>query len=117
VAPIENIAEAIQQANRAYLDGLPGVTLDGADKIIASLRKKVAPFVQPSVARVLPIRRNESDELRADAVALLVQLGLKRPDAIRQVNQLLTDRSDISSVQDIIQEHFRAQRARNETGT
>src|SRR2546429_8807558 len=48
VSPIENIAGAIQQANRAYLDGLPGVTLEGADKIIASLRKKRAPFVQPA---------------------------------------------------------------------
>jgi len=110
VAPIENIAEAIQQANRAYLDGLPGITLDGADKIIASLRKKVGPFVQPEV-RLLPVRRDAADDLRADAVTLLVQLGLKRPDAVRQVNQLLSERSDITSVQDIITEHFRAQRA------
>jgi Holliday junction DNA helicase RuvA len=108
VAPIESIAEAIQQANRAYLDGLPGITLDGADKIIASLRKKVGPFVQP-VARV-PVRRNEADELRADAVALLMQMGLKRPDALRQVNQLLSTRDDITSLQDIIQEHFKIQR-------
>jgi holliday junction DNA helicase RuvA len=112
VVPVENIAEAIQQANRAYLDGLPGITLDGADKIIASLRKKVSPFVQPSVPRA-PVRRDAADELRADAVTLLVQLGLKRPDAVRQVNQLLAERSDISSVQDIIQEHFRAQRAKS----
>src|ERR1051326_4748995 len=48
VVPVENIADAIQQANRAFLDGLPGITLDGADKIIASLRKKVSPFVQPT---------------------------------------------------------------------
>jgi Holliday junction DNA helicase RuvA len=112
VVPVENIAEAIQQANRAFLDGLPGITLDGADKIIASLRKKVGPFVQPSVPRA-PVRRDAADELRADAVTLLVQLGLKRPDAVRQVNQLLAERSDISSVQDIIQEHFRAQRAKS----
>jgi holliday junction DNA helicase RuvA len=111
VAPIEHIAEAIQQANRAYLDGLPGITLDGADKIIASLRKKVGPFVQPEVR--LPVRRNEADDLRADAVTLLVQLGLKRPDAVRQVNQLLASRDDITSVQDIITEHFRAQRAQS----
>jgi Holliday junction resolvasome RuvABC DNA-binding subunit len=111
VAPIENIAEAIQQANRAYLDGLPGITLDGADKLIASLRKKVGPFVQDSIPRIPAVRRNPADELRADAVTLLVQLGLKRPDAVRQVNQLLAEREDITSVQDIITEHFRAQRS------
>src|SRR5437867_10594809 len=59
VAPIESIAEAIQDGNRVFLDGLPGITLDGADKIIASLRKKVGPFVQPSTsrARSAPVRR------------------------------------------------------------
>jgi holliday junction DNA helicase RuvA len=115
VAPIENIAEAIQQANRAYLDGLPGITLDGADKMIASLRKKVAPFVQAAPTRPLP-RGNAADELRADAVALLMQMGLKRTDALHQVNQLLATREDITSVQDIITEHFRAQRARTGAG-
>lgn len=113
VAPIESIAEAIQQANRAFLDGLPGITLDGADKIIASLRKKVGPFVQPSVAVRVPVHRDQRDELRADAVTVLVQLGLKRPEAIRQVNDLLAQRDDIVSVQDVLQEHFRMQRARN----
>jgi hypothetical protein len=44
---------------------------------------------------------------------LLVQLGLKRPDAVRQVNQLLAERTDITSVQDIITEHFRTQRVRS----
>src|ERR1051326_8070732 len=59
VAPVESIAEAIHQANRVYLDGLPGITLDGADKIIASLRKKVSPFAQPTVLRV-PVHRNDA---------------------------------------------------------
>jgi Holliday junction DNA helicase RuvA len=114
IAPVENIADAIQQANRAYLDGLPGITLDGADKIIASLRKKVGPFVQPMARMPVAMPRlNEADELRADAVTLLVQLGLKRPDAIRQVNHVLSTREDITSVQDIIKEHYRAQRERS----
>ena len=112
VAPIENIAEAIQQANRAFLDGLPGITLDGADRIIASLRKKVGPFVQP-VSR-LPAarsRRTEADEVRDDAVTLLMQLGLKRPEAQRGVDQLLASRDDITSIQDIVTEFFRSRHA------
>lgn len=114
-APIEAIADAIHEGNRAFLDGLPGITLDGADKIIASLRKKVGPFVEP-VTRIqtLPARPSEGDEMRVDAVKLLVVMGIKRPDAQRGVDQLLASRDDIISIQDIITEYFRAQHARTQ---
>jgi holliday junction DNA helicase RuvA len=111
VAPVEQIAAAIQQANRAYLDGLPGITLEGADKIIASLRKKVGPFV--AAEERLPVHsRDPSDEMRADAIALLLQMGLKRPEAQREVDRLLSTREDITSVQDIITEHFKSRAGR-----
>ncbi|MBV9323387.1 MAG: hypothetical protein JO352_06330 [Chloroflexi bacterium] len=114
-APVEDIALAIHQANRAYLDGLPGITLDGADKIIASLRKKVGPFLQPmSRVPAAAVRRSEADEMRADAVQLLMQMGLKRPEAQRGVEQLLASREDITSIQDIITEYFKAQHARGQ---
>jgi Holliday junction DNA helicase RuvA len=115
VTSIESIAQAIQDGNRAFLDGLPGITLDGADKMIASLRKKVTPFVQPTTrVSAVPVRRSESDEIRDDAVALLVQMGLKRPEAQRGVDQLLATREDVISIQDIITEYFRAQHARTQ---
>jgi holliday junction DNA helicase RuvA len=113
VAPIENIAEAIQQGNRAYLDGLPGITLDGADKIIASLRKKVGPFAQAVTQLPTPrARRGEAEELREDAIMVLIQMGLKRFDAQRGVDQLLAARDDIVSVQDVVTEFLRAQHPR-----
>jgi Holliday junction resolvasome RuvABC DNA-binding subunit len=110
VVPIQHIAGAINDGNRAFLDGLPGVTVDGADKIIATLRKKVGPFIE----RAQPARargpRSETDEMRDDAVALLAQMGLKRVDAVRAVSRLLSDRDDVTSVQDIVTEYFRQQR-------
>jgi Holliday junction DNA helicase RuvA len=113
VAPIENIADAIQKGNRAYLDGLPGITLDGADKIIASLRKKVGPFAQPVTQLPAPrARRSEAEELREDAIMVLIQMGLKRFDAQRGVDQLLAARDDIVSVQDVVTEFLRAQHPR-----
>ncbi|MDQ6675492.1 MAG: hypothetical protein M3069_32980 [Chloroflexota bacterium] len=112
VVPIEGIAEAIQRGDRVFLDGLPGITLDGADKMIASLRKKVGPFVQPASAVVMPtVRRSESEGMREDAVSLLVVMGIKRPEAQRGVDQLLASREDIISIQDIVTEYFRAQHA------
>jgi Holliday junction DNA helicase RuvA len=115
VVPIEGFAEAIQQGNRVFLDGLPGITLDGADKMIASLRKKVAPFVQATSPTPSPlVRRSEADEMRDDAVSLLVVMGIKRPEAQRGVDQLLATRDDIISIQDIVTEYFRAQHARTQ---
>lgn len=115
VAPVETIAEAIQQGNRAYLDGLPGITLEGADKMIASLRKKVGPFVQPAAGVAVPRRRmSEADEMREDAIALLMQMGLKRAEAQRGVDQLLAARDDVVSVQDIVTQFLRLQTARSE---
>ncbi len=115
VAPIENIAEAIQDSNRVFLDGLPGITLDGADKIIASLRKKVGSFVQPIPTRIRSAAvPTEADETREDAVALLVVMGIRRPEAQRGVDQLLAARQDVTSVQDIVTEFLRAQHAQGQ---
>src|ERR687884_1226441 len=44
VLPINRIARAIQEGNRQLVDSLPGISAEGADKIIASLRKRVAPY-------------------------------------------------------------------------
>ena len=115
VAPVETLAEAIQQGNRAYLDGLPGITLEGADKIIAGLRKKVGPFVQPAARVAVPrVRLSEADEMREDAITLLIQMGLKRLEAQRGVDQLLAARDDIVSVQDIVTHFLRGQSARSQ---
>jgi Holliday junction resolvasome RuvABC DNA-binding subunit len=108
VAPIEHIAGAIQSGDKAFLDGLPGITLDGAEKMIASLRKKVAPFLAPIQQTAPPRGRSEADEVREDAVSLLVVMGLKRLEAQRAVDQLLDTRDDITSVQDVITEYFRS---------
>jgi Holliday junction resolvasome RuvABC DNA-binding subunit len=116
VVPIERIAEAIQQGDRAFLDSLPGITLEGADKMIASLRKKVGPFVQPLDGEAAPAAqrvalRSEQDEVRDGAVQLLMSMGLKRPEAQRGVDRLLAGRADLISIQDVIIEFFRSQHA------
>jgi holliday junction DNA helicase RuvA len=108
IVPIDQIAAAIQQGNRAFLDGLPGVTVDGADKMIASLRKKVSPFVE--AVEAAPARRGPVDDVRDDAITLLTQMGLKRLDAARAVNGILASAEDITSVQDIVTEYLRLHR-------
>jgi holliday junction DNA helicase RuvA len=112
--PIENLAQAIQQGNKAFLDELPGVTLDGAEKMIASLRKKVAPFVRP-VAQA-SARVAASGGIREDVVNALVHMGLRRLDAERGVDDLLATRDDLVTVQDLLTEYLRAYRSAGRAG-
>lgn len=108
--PVAAIARAIHEGNKGFLDSLPGVTLDGAEKLVASLRKKVAPFLELGDQRPPPGRRpalSPLDEVREDAVHALVQMGLKRLDAQRGVDDLLASRDDLVGVQDVITAYFR----------
>ncbi len=105
--PVSAIARAIHEGNKAFLDNLPGVTLDGAEKMIASLRKKVVPFLEERGAPAPRVAAGVTDEMRDDAVQLLVVMGVKKPEAQRAVDDLLATREDLVGVQDVITEYFR----------
>ncbi len=113
ILPINRIAQAIQEQNTRLVDSLPGISPAGAEKIVATLRQKMATFA--ALEEVEPARVADSrDELEGLAVALLVVMGIKRPDAQRGVDQLLATREDITSIQDIVTEFLRAQRGRTQ---
>lgn len=113
--PIDRIAQAIQDGNKPFLDALPGITLEGAEKMIASLRKKVGPFLRLQLAA----RRDGAgargdpspvDGMREEAVLVLVNTGVKRLDAERAVDDLLSERDDLVSTQDLVMAYFKALR-------
>jgi Holliday junction DNA helicase RuvA len=109
--PVYQFAQWIQEGNKLALDNLPGITMDGAEKIVAALRKKVAPFARPSDGVAAGARRapGPEDELVDDAVQALVVMGEKRPDAQRGVELLLARRDELElvSVQDILRAYLR----------
>lgn len=111
VLPVNVLATAIQEGNRELLDRLPGVSSSGAEKIIASLRKKVAPFAALEHVAAAPPAAS-SDELRSDAIDLLLVMDVKKPEATRGVEQILTDDDGLTTVQDVITEFFRRRQAR-----
>src|SRR5437763_12334893 len=106
VLPINKIAQAIQEGNRQLVDSLPGISAEGADKIIVSLRKKVAPFAALAEPTAPPPPASD-EELQRLAVALLVEMGIKRPDAVRDVGRLLQQRPELRSVEDLVMEYFK----------
>lgn len=106
VLPVNVLASAIQDGNRDLLDRLPGVSSSGAEKIIASLRKKVAPFVALEHVAAAP-PADSREELKSDAISLLVVMDVKKPEATRGVEQILETEPDLYTIQDVITAFFK----------
>ena len=109
VLPINRIAQAIVDGNRQLVDSLPGISAEGAEKIIASLRKRMAPFAALEEAAAPPPPAS-GEELERLAVALLVEMGIKRPDAARDVARLLKEQPELRAVEDLVMEYFKKTR-------
>ena len=106
VLPINRIAEAIRDQNTHLVDSLPGISAAGAEKIVATLRKKVGPFADlEEVAS--PDAPPSDDELRRLAVDLLVEMGIRRPEASRAVVRLLEADPPPRTVEDVVMEYFK----------
>ena len=106
VLPINRIAEAIRDQNTHLVDSLPGISAAGAEKIVATLRKKVGPFADlHEVAS--PDAPPSDDDLRRLAVDLLVEMGIRRPDASRAVVKLLESDPPPRTVEDVVMEYFK----------
>ena len=106
VLPINRIAEAIRDQNTHLVDSLPGISAAGAEKIVATLRKKVGPFAELEEAAA-PEAPPSGDELERLAVELLVEMGIRRPDARKAVVRLLKENDQLHAVEDIIMEYFK----------
>ena len=106
VLPINRIAQAITEQNTRLVDSLPGISAAGAEKIVATLRQKVASFAALEDTAAAP-RPSDDDELKRLAVDLLSEMGIKRPDATRDIARLLKARPDLNAVEDVVMEYFR----------
>lgn len=106
VLPINRIAEAIRDQNTHLVDSLPGISAAGAEKIVATLRKKVAPFAALQETPAPPAPASD-DELKRLATDLLVEMGIRRPDAARAVGKLLEANPALTTVEDVVMEYFK----------
>jgi Holliday junction DNA helicase RuvA len=106
VLPIRSIAEAIRDQNTHLVDSLPGISAASAEKIIATLRRKIEKFtvLPEEPAPELP---PSDDELKRLATDLLVEMGIRRPEASRAVTKLLDAEPAPTTVEEIVMEYFR----------
>jgi len=102
---VSTVANAIETADKQLLSRLDGIGPRTAEKIIATLRGKVGAYA---------LLRDESVESREtpqpitserdhEALAILVQLGYKRPEALQMIRKALDHDPSVTSGIDLIQ--------------
>lgn len=108
--PVADVARAIEAGDTRLLSSLPGIGKQRASQIIAKLKGKVTPFIggpQASTRVVHPAPPAADSE--EEALAILLQLGYKKPEAERMLRAALTRSPGVTSAEELIQEVFRGQ--------
>ena len=103
VRSVAEIAAAIQAKDARLLTALPGIGPRTAERIIADLHGKVEAFAGPSA----PTAETRLPAAATEAVAVLVQLGERRADAMALVERVLAVAPDSDSPETIIQHAYR----------
>lgn len=123
-APVAAIAQAIVRGDAAWLQRLPGVGRQRAADLIARLREKVERFAVAedgagagaggaAPAGTGPQGRGPAvaDEVRADVLAVLAQLGYGAREAERLLARAAARRPDARAAEELLREALRAARA------
>jgi len=108
---VSTIANAIESENEATLRGLPGIGDRTAKKMIATLRGKCieeALLQDEGYDRLAPARPPAPfDELRSDALEILLALGHRRTEAEAKIDQVMEQHPEIRAPEDLIREVYR----------
>lgn len=104
VRPVSEVAAAIENKDDALLKSLPEIGKRTAETIIAELNGKVGDYAGDIVAEAETQPLNDAGR---EAVAALVQLGEKRPDAESLVERVLKVDPNLTTAEEIIPVAFK----------
>lgn len=104
--PISQIAKAIDEADAAFLKSLPGIGQQRAREIIAKLQNKVGKF---GLMQDAPTLKEESpaSDIEEEALAVLMQLEYKKPEAQTMIKKALQRQSGIQTTEELLNEVYK----------
>ncbi len=104
-APMSTIAAAIDRGDHLFLKSLPGIGQQKARDIVAKLQGRVTKFllIQDAPAPVPTAMPDFADE----ALAVLLQLGYKRPEGETMIRETLDADSSIDEAERLLAEIYR----------
>ncbi|HTY45630.1 MAG TPA: Holliday junction branch migration protein RuvA [Patescibacteria group bacterium] len=109
--PISEIARAIDEADIEFLKSLPGIGQQRAREIVAKLQNKVGKFglIKDDSLRA---RQAQHKDIAEEAVAVLMQLEYKRPEATSMIKKALERCGQALTTEELLNEVYRQRRAR-----
>jgi Holliday junction DNA helicase RuvA len=115
VFSVSTIARAIEDGDTALLAQMPGIGRRTADKMVATLRGKVAEWalLKDEGYSTVPVASVQTDVLE-EVVTVLVNLGHRRADARQKVELAAKSISSAKDPQELLREVFRLERGTGE---
>lgn len=109
--PISLIAQAIDEADVAFLQSLPGIGQQKAKEIIAKLQNKVGKFglIKDEVTQQKERGRTDIQE---EALAVLLQLGYKKTDASGMIKKAMESLQSVETTEELLNELYRQKKLR-----
>ncbi|MCD6134286.1 MAG: hypothetical protein J7J25_02040 [Candidatus Omnitrophica bacterium] len=110
--PLTEIARAIEEGDINYLKSLPSIGLQRAKNIVAFLQGKIGRFllIKESTATAMP--KTDKEELKSEAVEVLLQLQYKKREAKEMVDKALKSNIRIESLEELLNEIYRQKNIR-----
>lgn len=115
--PIKNVADAIQRQDAKYLTTLPGIGGATAEKIVATLRRKVTRFALMPAPRVVlvegqppveeQVEATVAGDVLEDAYQALVMVGHGPAEARDLLDKVLAGGKSFAAVEDVLEEIYR----------
>lgn len=104
--PISLIAKAIDEANIDFLKSLPGIGQQRAKEIVAKLQNKVGKFglIQDNLGEKKELISRDIEE---EALAVLMQLEYKKPEACLMIKKALERSSGIQNTEELLNEVYK----------
>jgi Holliday junction DNA helicase RuvA len=109
--PVCDFASAIERKDVRALSALPGIGRRKADQIIATLHGKVLEFALMPAPEVEEAPLVEAPDFAADALAVLVSVGHRPPEAERMIEAALKRNPGVADTQALLQEIWTGEQA------
>ena len=108
IFPVAIVSQAIEDEDITILNQMPGIGARAAQKMIATLKGKLIDIISDSRSS-LNAGNSNKNALRDDIVEILVGLGFKESDAIIKINEVISEKPELTdNLEEIIREIFKS---------